>query len=148
MSCQNSATLDHDYYQKTCSSVQKKYGWTCCINRALNSLQTANWYCPTEWSLKKGLQIMKSYKCTIIQGVFKCFSKMKKIAQPMHYASIPIEKVHQGILVKCFCWSPFSQCIIFSDKIFSIQYLISFTFIIYLGTKWVSSDKTGNKQRH
>ena len=31
---------------------------------------------------------------------------------------------------------PFSQCIIFSDKIFGIQYLISFTFIIYLGTKW------------
>ena len=41
--------------------------------------------------------------------------------------------------------SPFSQCIIFSDKIFGIQYLISFTFIIYLGTKWVSSDKTGNR---
>ena len=37
-------------------------------------------------------------------------------------------------MVKCFPWSPFSQCIIFSDKIFGIQYLISFTFIIYLGT--------------
>ena len=40
------------------------------------------------------------------------------------------------MLVKCFPQSPFSQCIIFSDIIFGIQYLISFTFIIYLGTKW------------
>ena len=48
----------------------------------------------------------------------------------MHYASIPIEKLHYGILVKCFPHSPFYQCINFSDKIFGIQYLISFTFII------------------
>ena len=39
-------------------------------------------------------------------------------------------------MVKCFPQSPFSQWIIFSDIIFCIQYLISFTFIIYLGTKW------------
>ena len=30
---------------------------------------------------------------------------------------------------------PIFQVYIFSDKIFGIQYLISFTFIIYLGTK-------------
>ena len=55
--------------------------------------------------------------------------------ESLHYASIPIEKLHKGILVKCFPQALFSQCIIFSDKIFDIQYLISFTFIIYLGPK-------------
>ena len=42
----------------------------------------------------------------------------------------------------------FPSVYFFSDKMFGIQYLISFTFIIYLGTKWKSSDKTGNRQRH
>ena len=38
----------------------------------------------------------------------------------LHYASIPIEKLHKGILVKRSPQSPFSQCIIFSQKIFGI----------------------------
>ena len=54
----------------------------------------------------------------------------------MPNGSIPIEKLHYEILVKCFPQYPFSKYFIFSDKMFGIHFLFSVTYVIYLGTKW------------
>ena len=60
---------------------------------------------------------LESFNFTVF---FNCMETMIFNGVRLHYASIPIEKLHTGILVKRSPQSPFSQCIIFSDKIFGI----------------------------
>ena len=123
---------------------QSKQSWINPLRFSfLESFCLLLWFSVDLFSVKVRPQVMHLmiFRQRIIwarlwQGSPPLLLSLKPFAETMHYASVPIEKLHYGIWVKCFLQSPFSQCIIFSDKIFGIQYLISFTFIIYLGTKW------------